>query len=100
MKNQNREGQIFLGRDGFMILFYLFNNTTKLSSEEVGGMEFSSLDDAQSFYLSYAHMLGFNVRFGGTKSDPNLGMLLLSIYIVIKKWSCWRNTKCCISCTE
>lgn len=33
-------------------------------------MEFNSLDDAQSFYLSCAHIIGFGVRLGGTKTNP------------------------------
>ncbi|XP_017632564.1 protein FAR1-RELATED SEQUENCE 5-like [Gossypium arboreum] len=45
-------------------------NVTELTAEEVKAMEFNSLDDAQSFYLSYAHIIGFCVSLGGTKTNP------------------------------
>ncbi|PPD74239.1 hypothetical protein GOBAR_DD28837 [Gossypium barbadense] len=75
--------------------YFYKNDVVDLKLEQVKGMEFSLLAKAPELYFSYAHVMGFGVRLGGTKADAS-GNVVTKYYYYnkeVKHVDKWMNHK-------
>jgi hypothetical protein len=54
----------------------------KLSSEDLIGKEFETVEEAETFYFAYAKAMGFDVRKDDKRSSTRTGR------VTIRKWVC------------